>query len=83
MKSHGVKTPDAFWKVIIRGIGGNERAISWIVPNSQDATRKSLDKYIVSIEEIERVTGEVIPVASFTKYNKSNPWVLPRGCNKG
>jgi len=83
MKSHGVKTPDAFWKVIIRGIGSNERAIAWIVPNSQAATRKSLDQYTVSIEDIERITGEVIPVFDFTKYDKSNPWVLPRGCNKG
>jgi endonuclease G len=83
LKSHGVKTPDAFWKVIIRGIGSNERAIAWIVPNSQAATRKSLDKYTVSIEEIEKITGEVIPVSDFTKYDKSNPWVLPRGCNKG
>jgi len=83
VKSHGVKTPDAFWKVIIRGTESNERAIAWIVPNSAEATRKKTDNYIVSIEEIERVTGEVIPVAGFTKYDKSNPWVIPRGCNKG
>lgn len=83
VNSHGVKTPDAFWKVIIRGVGSNERAIAWIVPNSKEATRKKLDQYTVSIEEIERVTGEVIPAADFTKYDKSNPWVIPRGCNKG
>jgi len=45
VKSHGVKTPDAFWKVIVRGIGSNERVIAWIVPNSQDSKRKQLDKY--------------------------------------
>ncbi|GFO72618.1 endonuclease G, mitochondrial [Bathymodiolus japonicus methanotrophic gill symbiont] len=83
VKSHGVKTPSAFWKVIIRGTGSNERAIAWIVPNSQEATRKKSDAYIVSIKEIERVTGEMVPVADFTKYDKSNPWVIPRGCNKG
>ncbi len=83
VKSHGVKTPDAFWKVIIRGIGSNEQEIAWIVPNSQAATRKSLDKYTVSIKEIEAITGELIPVSDFTKYDKSNPWVLPMGCNKG
>ncbi len=83
VKSHGVKTPDAFWKVIIRGVGSNERAIAWIVPNSAEATRKKTDDYIVSIEKIEAITGEVIPVADFTKYDKSNPWLIPRGCNKG
>lgn len=83
VKSHGVKTPDAFWKVIIRGIDSDERVIAWIVPNSKKATRKILNKYIVSIEEIEKITGEVIPVSGFNKYDKSNPWVIPKGCNKG
>jgi endonuclease G len=40
LQSHGVKTPDAFWKVIIRGMRQDERAIAWIVPNSIDATKK-------------------------------------------
>jgi len=83
VKSHGVKTPDAFWKVIIRGVGSDQRAIAWIVPNSQEAKRKKLDGYQVSVSEIERVTGEIIPVADYVKFDKSNPWVLPRGCDKG
>jgi len=83
VESHGVKTPDAFWKVIIRGTGSNERAIAWIVPNSQEATRKKSNDYIVSIEQIESITGEIIPVSDFTKYGKSNPWVIPKGCDKG
>jgi len=37
----GVKTPDAFWKVIIR----NDRAIAWIIPNNADAKRDRLDEY--------------------------------------
>ncbi|MBE0469963.1 MAG: DNA/RNA non-specific endonuclease [Methyloprofundus sp.] len=83
VQSHGVKTPDAFWKVIIRGVGSNQRAIAWIVPNSQEAKRKKLDNYQVSVSEIERVTGEIMPVADYVKYDKANPWVLPRGCDKG
>jgi endonuclease G len=39
VQSHGVKTPDAYWKVVIRGTGQDERAIAWIVPNSPDAKR--------------------------------------------
>jgi endonuclease G len=84
LKSHGVRTPDAFWKVIIRGIGQDERAIAWIVPNSQEATKKNLDKYLVSVEELERATGEKIPVADYAKYDKpAVSWLIPRGCNKG
>lgn len=48
-KSHGVKTPDAFWKVVIRGASQDEQAIAWVVPNSKDATRKNLNNYLVSV----------------------------------
>ena len=84
VQSHGVKTPDAFWKVIIRGIGADERAIAWIVPNSQEAKRGQLDNYLVTVDEIERLTGEKIPVADYAKHDKpSASWLIPRGCNKG
>jgi endonuclease G len=81
--SHGVKTPDAFWKVVIRGTGQDERAIAWIVPNVAEATRKNLDSYLVTVDEIERVTGEKIPVADYAKHDKpSASWLIPSGCNK-
>ena len=84
LQSHGVRTPDAFWKVIVRGIGSDERVIAWIVPNSQEATGKRLDQYLVSVDEIEKVTGEVIPVADYAKHEKpSSSWHIPIGCNKG
>jgi len=84
VKSHGIKTPDTFWKVIIRGVGQNERALAWIIPNSQDAKRKMLDSYLVTVDVIERVTGEQIPVADYAKHDKpSESWIIPRGCNKG
>jgi len=80
VNSHGVKTPDAFWKVIVR----NDRVIAWIVPNASTATRKRLDDYLVSVDEIERTIGETIPVDAYLKYDKPNhSWVIPRGCNKG
>lgn len=84
LQSHGVATPDAFWKVVIRGTGQNERAIAWIMPNSQDATRKNLDSYLVTIDDIEKKTGEKIPVADYAKHDKpSESWIIPKGCNKG
>jgi endonuclease G len=82
--SHGVKTPDAFWKVIIRGTGQDERAIAWIVANSQEATYDRLDNYLVSIDELEHITAEKIPVADYAKHDKPNQsWTIPVGCNKG
>jgi endonuclease G len=83
VQSHGVKTPDAFWKVVIRGTGQNEMAIAWIVPNSTDATKKNLDRYLVNIDELEKVTGERIAVADYAKHDKPNTsWLIPTGCNK-
>ena len=84
LQSHGVKTPDAYWKVIIRGTGADERAIAWIVPNSQDATAKRLDKYLVSVDDIENAIGEKIPVADYAKHDKLPvSWQLPIGCDEG
>ena len=80
LSSHGVATPDAFWKVVI----GKDRVIAWIVPNGKEAKRKKLDWYLVSVAEIERVTGEVIPIPETLKSNvPARSWKLPRGCNKG
>lgn len=55
VKLHGVKTSDAFWTVIIRGSGQDERAIAWIAPNSQDFTKKQLDRYLVTVADIEKI----------------------------
>ncbi len=62
----------------------NNRVIAWMVPNSSVATRKCLDDYLVSVDEIERTTGEIIPVADPLKYDRlTQSWIIPRGCNKG
>ncbi|SJM90690.1 DNA/RNA endonuclease G, NUC1 [Crenothrix polyspora] len=83
VQSHGVTTPDAFWKVVVRGVGQDEQAIAWIVPNTQEATKKNLDDYLVSVEEIERLTGEKLPVADYAKQDKlTQSWMIPKGCNK-
>lgn len=83
VKSHGVKTPDAFWKVVIRGAGQAEQAIAWVVPNSKDATQKHLDNYLVSLGELEIITGEKIPVANYVKHDKpSASWNIPAGCKR-
>lgn len=80
LQSHGVATPDAFWKVIIR----NDRVIAWIMPNSSEATAKMLDKYLVSVTDIEKISGVRIPVDDYLKYDvPSSSWLIPKGCNKG
>jgi len=79
--SHGVTTPEAFWKLIIRG---QDRVIAWIVPNTQAATRKRLDDYLVTVEELEQRTGESFPeVPTFRRAEKPEvSWIVPIGCDK-
>lgn len=84
LQSHGVRTPDAFWKVVIRGSGQSQQVIAWIVPNSQEAKASRLDRYLVSMVEIERVTGVKMPVVDRAKHGKpSHSWAIPKGCDKG
>jgi endonuclease G len=81
VKSHGVETPDSFWKVILNNSTGT--AIAWIVPNTFDATRAKLDSYLVPISYIEQITGFAIPTTAENKYKiLSQSWYIPRGCNK-
>jgi endonuclease G len=44
LDSHGIATPDAYWKVIIRGDG---RSIGWRIPNRPEATRSNVDQYLI------------------------------------
>jgi endonuclease G len=74
--SHGVATPDAFWKVLIR----EDRAIAWVIPNTTKATRKRLDDYLVSIADLEARTSETIPVDDWLKEESPEvSWMMPVG----
>ncbi len=57
--------------------------IAWIVPNTSDATRSKLDDYLVSIDRIEKDTGEYFQ--TIDKDEKVMPatrsWRLPSGCD--
>lgn len=77
--SHGVATPDYFWKVVV----GEERAIAWIVPNSHSAVRSRLDLYLTTINEIEKIIGrEIDAPIRFKNTKPETSWTLPKNCNK-
>jgi endonuclease G len=82
VESHGVETPDAFWKLIIRG---QDRVLAWIIPNLAQATNQRLDRYLVTVEELEKRTGETFPeVPAYAKADKpERSWMIPIGCNRG
>ena len=81
VQSHGVATPEAFWKLIIRG---QDRVMAWVIPNTSEATRKRLDTYLVTVEELEQRTGEPFPeVPEFARTEKPDvSWTVPIGCDR-
>lgn len=55
--SHGVTTPTAMWKYI--QLDG-DKYIAWIIPNNDKATKESIDKHEVTIEDLQRITNIAI-----------------------
>jgi endonuclease G len=52
-------------------------------PNAPEATRKRLDNYLVTVGELEQLTGESIPVEEYLKQEKpETSWLIPMGCDK-
>lgn len=81
VKTHNVITPDAYWKIIINK--DTKQSISWIIPNSNTASRNNLDSYLVSINDIEKATGEKLNTPNINKATKlSSSWKLPQKCQK-
>lgn len=84
LTSHGIRTPDFFWKTIITANpSGGSRAISWLIPNS--ATLGSLDSYIVSINELEDTFGAstigITAPANVKAMLPATTWPQPSGCD--
>jgi len=82
VKSHGVITPDAFYKIIVRKDTGD--TIAWIVPNDHGATKSKLDNYLVSVSDIESIANIEFPVSSSLKNTVlRKSWPIPSGCGRG
>ncbi|MBQ7349982.1 MAG: DNA/RNA non-specific endonuclease [Bacteroides sp.] len=55
-KEHRIRVPEAFFKVILAGVEkGKPKAIGFIYKNT--AGNRSLDSYVNSIDQVERITG--------------------------
>lgn len=77
--SHGFRTPDACWKTTIR----NNRVIAWIIDNDHNAISSQLNRYLMTVRELEQRTGEQIPMADYLKDERSaTSWILPIGCDR-
>jgi endonuclease G len=83
ISSHGIKSPDFFWKTLITTDSNNQtETISWLFPNQNGLA--NLNSYIVSIDELERRVGADfigLELGSAIKMQKaSKSWELPKNC---
>jgi len=79
-KSHGIRTPESLFKIIIQ----NDESIAWIIPNDKPAPSSNLFEYTVAIAEIEQQTGITIPISqNVNKLEVANPnsWVSEKKCD--
>jgi endonuclease G len=81
VKSHGVRTPEWNWKVVVKYSDGD--IIAWNMPNDNSASRGNVNKYLTSLKVIEELTG--FTFTQFTKVQKEKvqpvSWILPTGCD--
>ena len=78
--SHGLITPDGYWKVMIRGKAVN----AWFFANSPDKAKvgkKTLDDHLVSVRWIEKKVGIKVPIPDSLKaIRPGSSFVKPKWC---
>ena len=94
IKTHGVKNPHYFWRIIVADKNGlykdDNGVIAFWIPNTKDATAKRTSEYVISITELEnKLTyygGLDEKFTSFTTAEKnhvSSYWAPLNGCDRG
>lgn len=75
--SHGIQTPSAFWKVLVR----EGKVAAYIFPNNQEPLADKANAYLVSIREIEKRAGILLPIVESLKDQVAPAtWVKLTGC---
>lgn len=77
--SHNIKTPEFYWKVIIKGDG---ETIAWYIPNNDSAVSVALDSYLIRPAQLESKAKVKLPEVPKEWRNVRQPvsWPLPPGC---
>ncbi|ETV93834.1 hypothetical protein H310_12187 [Aphanomyces invadans] len=84
-ESHGIRTPDYWWKVVLtKDSSGQDKIISWFFPNQENLG--AVDKYLVSVNDIEaRLTDGLGPIpvpAALKSFKATTSWAKPAGCSR-
>ena len=80
--THNIRTPEFFWKVIIKGDG---ETIAWYIPNDQTAKSANIDKYLVKPSQIQTKAKIKLPEVPKAWRNKKaiTSWPIPDECDPG
>lgn len=78
--SHNIRTPEQFWKVVIAGDG---TTIAWLMPNTETATAKNLDLYLIKPAQLELAAKIKLPEVpkAWRKIRPKQSWPIPAGCD--
>ncbi|MEX8497631.1 MAG: DNA/RNA non-specific endonuclease [Leptothrix ochracea] len=86
LASHGIRTPDWFWKAIVSTDPLTQQpiAIAWVIPNQSNLG--PLDSYLVSLDELDQQIGaSMVAIAGVpADVRASKPvttWPLPANCS--
>ena len=85
LSSHGIRTPEFLWKALITTDPATDagKAIAWLIPNTTGLG--ALDRYIVSIAELEQRLGaasvRISASAALKAMKPQTTWALPSGCS--
>eukprot|EP00339_Tiarina_fusa_P025946 CAMPEP_0117014968 /NCGR_PEP_ID=MMETSP0472-20121206/12040_1 /TAXON_ID=693140 ORGANISM="Tiarina fusus, Strain LIS" /NCGR_SAMPLE_ID=MMETSP0472 /ASSEMBLY_ACC=CAM_ASM_000603 /LENGTH=589 /DNA_ID=CAMNT_0004718651 /DNA_START=32 /DNA_END=1801 /DNA_ORIENTATION=+ len=86
LASHGIPTPETFWKVLIRYYtDGTQEVLSWLLPNHYTSTDDKMSLYISRIAAIQALTGDAMPElpTSYTEITDEAAWDNAlSGCDK-
>jgi endonuclease G len=82
LTSHGVATPEACWKLMVRG---KDRVIAWSMPNRPEATPARVDASLVTVQAFEARTGEPFPKVPDAAKGETPAvsWLGPLACDRG
>jgi endonuclease G len=77
--SHNIRTPDWYWKLIIKGDG---ETIAWYLPNDTTALSGQLDRYLIKPAQLElKVKVKLPEVPKPWKWKKPKvSWPIPADC---
>jgi endonuclease G len=77
--SHNIRTPDWYWKLIIKGDG---QTIAWYIPNDTTALSSQLDRYLIKPAQLQAKAKIKLPeVPKAWKWKKpKTSWPIPDEC---